>query len=148
MGVRVKLDHSSLDLHSFMEPPAVDFSSPSSIRNAIRHGFWRGPTSGVCPGYLQAKYEFLCFLGSLILCGIAYDLIICQNMLLTWLFPAWSSCTRIWQPILSSFAGKTPNHAHSWQFSLLDAKNQLNWQRVLILLRIYPNTAFTGAEDS
>lgn len=40
-----------------MEPPAVDTSSPDSVRNAIRKGFWRGPTSGVCSGYLQAKYE-------------------------------------------------------------------------------------------
>jgi hypothetical protein len=45
--------------HCAMEPPSVDTSSPESVRSAIRQGFWTGPTSGVCPGYLQAKYEMI-----------------------------------------------------------------------------------------
>lgn len=42
---------------SKMQSPVVDVNSPKSVREAIRNGGWSGPTSGVCPGFLQAKYE-------------------------------------------------------------------------------------------
>lgn len=42
---------------SKMQSQGVDVNSPKSVREAIRNGGWTGPTSGVCPGFLQAKYE-------------------------------------------------------------------------------------------
>jgi uncharacterized protein YcsI (UPF0317 family) len=37
----------------------VDINAPRSVREAIRHGGWSGPTSGICPGYLQANMVIL-----------------------------------------------------------------------------------------